>query len=74
MHPVITVQERSGLLRAYTLMLQNNLLDILVVSEDGNLLEWRRAWTLALQYVQPGQNLRTQLRWLVKSLGLGLVF
>ena len=37
MHPVITVQESSGLLRAYALMLQNNLLDILVVSEDGKL-------------------------------------
>ncbi len=37
MHPVITVQESSGLLRAYALMLQNNLLDILVVSEDDKL-------------------------------------
>lgn len=37
MHPVITVQESSGLLRAYALMLQNNLLDILIVSEDGKL-------------------------------------
>ena len=37
MHTVITVQESSGLLRAYALMLQNNLLDILVVSEDGKL-------------------------------------
>jgi CBS domain-containing protein len=37
MHPVITVEESSGLLRAYALMLQNNLLDILVVSEEGKL-------------------------------------
>jgi CBS domain-containing protein len=37
MHPVITVEESSGLLRTYALMLQNNLLDILIVSEEGKL-------------------------------------
>jgi CBS domain-containing protein len=33
----ITVHEDTGLLRAYALMLQHNLHDILVVSEDGKL-------------------------------------
>ncbi|MBP6208884.1 MAG: CBS domain-containing protein [Anaerolineales bacterium] len=38
MHPVITVEEDTGLLRAYSLMLQQNLHDIPVVSRDGKLI------------------------------------
>ncbi|MCB0101752.1 MAG: CBS domain-containing protein [Anaerolineales bacterium] len=38
MKPVITVQEDCGLLRAYALMLQQNLHDIPVVSNDGVLI------------------------------------
>ena len=38
MNPPITVHEDSGLLRVYALMLQHNLHDILVVSEDGRLV------------------------------------
>lgn len=38
MRPVITVEEDSGLLRAYALMLQQNLHDIPVVSKDGKLI------------------------------------
>lgn len=38
MHPVITVEEDCGLLRAYSLMLQQNLHDIPVVSKDGKLI------------------------------------
>jgi CBS domain-containing protein len=38
MNPAITVHEDSGLLRAYALMMQHNLHDILVVSEDGRLV------------------------------------
>jgi CBS domain-containing protein len=34
----VTVHEDTGLLRAYALMLQHNLHDILVVSEDGRLV------------------------------------
>jgi CBS domain-containing protein len=37
MKPAITVPEDSGLLRAYALMLQHNLHDILVVLHDGTL-------------------------------------
>ena len=37
MEPVITVEEDTGLLRAYALMLQHNLHDIPVVSKDGKL-------------------------------------
>lgn len=37
MKPAITVPEDCGLLRAYALMLQHNLHDILVVAEDGRL-------------------------------------
>jgi CBS domain-containing protein len=37
MKPAITVSEDSGLLRAYALMLQHDLHDMLVVSEDGKL-------------------------------------
>jgi len=37
MEPVITVEEGTGLLRAYALMLQHNLHDIPVVSKDGKL-------------------------------------
>jgi len=36
--PAITVHEDSGLLRAYALMLQHDLHDIPVVSEDGKLV------------------------------------
>ena len=36
--PVITVKEDCGLLRAYALMLQQNLHDMPVVSEDGKLV------------------------------------
>ena len=36
--PATSVQEDSGLVRAYWLMLQGNLLDILVVSEEGKLV------------------------------------
>lgn len=36
--PAITVHEDSGLLRAYTLMLQQDLHDMPVVSEDGKLV------------------------------------
>lgn len=35
--PAITVDEQDGLLRAYALMLQHDLHDILVVSKDGKL-------------------------------------
>ena len=38
MKPAITVPEDSGLLRAYSLMLQHNLHDMPVVSSDGTLL------------------------------------
>jgi CBS domain-containing protein len=38
MKPPITVQEDSGLLRAYALMLQHNLHDVPVVSENGKLV------------------------------------
>ncbi|MGE5249949.1 MAG: HPP family protein [Bacteroidota bacterium] len=38
MKPSITVHEDSGLLRAYALMLQHNLHDIPVVSNDGKLV------------------------------------
>jgi CBS-domain-containing membrane protein len=37
MRPVLTVDENCGLLRAYSLMLQQHLHDIPVVSEDGKL-------------------------------------
>lgn len=37
MKPAITVDEDDGLLRAYALMLQHDLHDILVVSKDGRL-------------------------------------
>jgi CBS domain-containing protein len=35
--PAVTVDEEDGLLRAYALMLQHDLHDILVVSKDGKL-------------------------------------
>ncbi|MEO8354400.1 MAG: CBS domain-containing protein [Chloroflexota bacterium] len=35
--PAITVEEEAGLLRAYALMLQHELHDILVISKDGKL-------------------------------------
>lgn len=38
MHPVLTVEENCGLLRAYSLMLQQNLHDIPVVSKEGKLI------------------------------------
>jgi CBS domain-containing protein len=38
MKPAITVHEDAGLLRAYALMLQHSLHDILVVSKDGKLV------------------------------------
>jgi len=38
MKPTITVHEDSGLLRAYALMLQHDLHDMPVVSEDGKLV------------------------------------
>jgi CBS domain-containing protein len=38
MKPPITVHEDSGLLRAYALMLQHQLHDMPVVSEDGKLI------------------------------------
>lgn len=38
MRPVITVEEDCGLLRAYALMLQQNLHDIPVVAKDGKLI------------------------------------
>lgn len=38
MRPVITVKEDCGLLRAYALMLQQNLHDIPVVSKEGKLI------------------------------------
>lgn len=38
MKPVITVEEDCGLLRAYALMLQQNLHDIPVVSKEGKLI------------------------------------
>jgi CBS-domain-containing membrane protein len=37
MRPVFTVKEECGLLRAYSLMLQQNLHDIPVVSKDGKI-------------------------------------
>jgi CBS domain-containing protein len=36
--PPITVPEESGLLRAYALMLQHNLHDVPVISENGKLV------------------------------------
>jgi CBS domain-containing protein len=38
MKPVITVEEDAGLLRAYALMVQQNLHDLPVVSQDGKLV------------------------------------
>jgi CBS domain-containing protein len=38
MKPVISVDEQCGLLRAYSLMLQRNLLDLLVVAKSGELV------------------------------------
>jgi CBS domain-containing protein len=38
MKPPITVDENSGLLRAYALILQHNLHDMPVVAEDGTLV------------------------------------
>jgi len=38
MRPIITVEESCGLLRAYALMLQQNLHDMPVVSGDGKLV------------------------------------
>ena len=38
MKPAITVEEDGGLLRAYALMLQHDLHDMPVVSEDGKLV------------------------------------
>lgn len=38
MRPIITVEEDCGLLRAYALMLQQNLHDMPVVSKDGKLI------------------------------------
>ena len=38
MRPVLTVDEDCGLLRAYSLMLQQHLHDIPVVSKDGKLV------------------------------------
>ena len=38
MQPVISVEEDCGLLRAYALMLQQNLHDMPVVSKDGKLI------------------------------------
>mgnify|MGYP006781371559 CR=1 FL=1 len=38
MKPPISVDEECGLLRAYALMLQHNLHDMLVVSKDGKLI------------------------------------
>jgi CBS domain-containing protein len=38
MKPAISVHEDSGLLRAYALMLQHNLHDMPVVSENGKLV------------------------------------
>ncbi len=38
MRPPITVTEDTGLLRAYALMLQHNLHDIPVISEEGKLV------------------------------------
>ncbi|MBI5944928.1 MAG: CBS domain-containing protein [Chloroflexi bacterium] len=38
MKPAITVEEECGLLRAYALMLQHNLHDMPVISNDGKLM------------------------------------
>lgn len=38
MQPAISVDEECGLLRAYSLMLQHQLLDLPVVSKDGRLV------------------------------------
>ncbi|MDD2921056.1 MAG: CBS domain-containing protein [Anaerolineales bacterium] len=38
MQPIITVEEDCGLLRAYALMLQQNLHDMPVVSKEGKLI------------------------------------
>jgi CBS domain-containing protein len=38
MKPVVSVDEDCGLLRAYALMLQHNLHDMLVVSKEGKLI------------------------------------
>jgi CBS domain-containing protein len=38
MQPVISVEENCGLLRAYAMMLQNNLLDLPVIKANGELV------------------------------------
>ncbi len=38
MKPVLAIPENSGLLRAYALLLQHNLLDLLVVNDNGKLV------------------------------------
>jgi CBS domain-containing protein len=38
MKPAVSVDEDCGLLRAYALMLQHNLHDMLVVSKEGKLI------------------------------------
>jgi len=59
MQPVITVEENCGLLRAYALMLQHNLLDMLVVNGRGELVgitSWVDIGTAILSAWQPKGN------------------
>lgn len=59
MQPVITVEENCGLLRAYALMLQHNLLDMLIVNGRGELVgitSWVDIGTAILSAWQPKGN------------------
>ncbi|MCJ7584530.1 MAG: CBS domain-containing protein [Anaerolineales bacterium] len=59
MQPVITVEENCGLLRAYALMLQLNLLDMLIVNGRGELVgitSWVDIGTAILSAWQPKGN------------------
>jgi predicted transcriptional regulator len=38
MEPLITIEQRCGLLRAYAIMLQNNLFDLVVTDSSGKLV------------------------------------
>jgi len=59
MQPAITVEENCGLLRAYALMLQHNLLDMPVVNGRGELvgiISWVDIGTAILSAWQPKGN------------------
>ena len=59
MQPAITVEENCGLLRAYALMLQHNLLDMPVLNGRGELvgiISWVDIGTAILSAWQPKGN------------------